>query len=247
MKTGFLYGGARIPRYVYYYYHGKIMQCRKEPWIPPYIYYDTHPAVIPPNYYYECDTMPEGATPPMTYQQNIGITVTIGGGLFDARTRYYAGYGTTSVAYYWLIHPTAKIEITASFPTLEILNPQGIWDPFWSVVTAGVYPGISGGGDVVSRREYTAWRGIYHLSNEYTSIGNPDGPPFMRPFTNSMHILFEKVLNSSTWHYYFNDEWLFDTTSPSFSRVKFLISGPSSSRGHATMDYIRVWKDTERS
>jgi len=247
MKTGFLYGGARIPKFVYYYYHGKILQCRKEPWIPPYIYYDTHPPVIPPNYYYECDTMPDGATPPMTDGGARNITITIGGGLFDVRTHYSVYGGTAYTTFYWSITPTAKLEITALFPTLEVCNPATMWDPRWSVITAAVYPGISAGGGVESRREYTAWGGSYHLSNEYTTIGKPSGPASVCPFTNSMHILFEKVLNSSTWHYYFNDEWIFDTTSPTFSRVKFLITGPSSNRGHATMDYIRVWKDRERS
>ena len=240
MKTGFLYGGARIPKFVYYYYHGKIMQCRKEPWIPPYIYYDTHPAEYPPNYYYECDTMPNGATPPMTTEGERCVIITIGGGLYDLKTRYCPWFGTTYASYYWLINPTAKLEITALFPTLEIL------DPATGAMTGSVYLNAANTIGVYSMRLFKLLNGHTVLDREETKIKKDWRTEFSRPFTNNIHIFFEKIFGTNKWNFYFNDEWIFDIINPTINRTSFMISGPSHAYGHGTLDYIRAWKDTER-
>ena len=240
MKTGFLYGGARTPRYVYYFYHGKIMQCRKEPWIPPYIYYDTHPAEYPPNYYYECDTMPDGATPPMSPDHFGFVTQTTSGGLFDLRT-HYSPYNTAAFAsYYWRIIPTAKLEIIASFPTLEVIDPGYGW------ISGEIYINSRYDIGVGAYRDFGRSGGHTYLSKEYTRIFKTDYIYFDRPFTNNIHIIVEKILGQNKWNFYFNDEWIFDITSPSIKKTSFWIIGPSSEYGHGTMDYIRVWKDKER-
>jgi len=240
MKTGFLYGDARTPKFVYYYYHGKIMQCRKEPWIPPYIYYDTHPPEYPPNYYYECDTMPDGATPPMINGGGRCMTTTIGGGLFDVRSHYCPGYGSSFVKYYWNINPTAKLEITASFPTLEVIDHRS------GTVTCQIYinSGNSlGVGVFIHATKYYDGRYVYE---EFTRVYKTRTTFLIRPFTNNIHIIFEKILGTNKWNFYFNDEWMFDVTNPTKDRTTFHMSGPSNEYGHATMDYIRAWKDTER-
>jgi len=241
MKTGFLYGGARIPKFVQYYYHGKIMQCRKEPWIPPYIYYDTHPAEYPPNYYYECDTVPEGATPHMIYWKTRCIIATIVGGLYDVKTKICPGYGASLAQYYWAIEPTAKVEITASFPTLEILNPGS------GYISGAVYFDHHGYLGVGLSREYRTSHGHNYLYDEYTEIHKNRSTVFRRPFTNNIHIILEKILGTNKWNFYFNDEWIFDITNPNNAKIMFWISGPPSIYGHATMDYLRAWVDRERT
>ena len=240
MKTGFLYGNARTTKFVYYSYHGKIMQCRKEPWIPPYIYYDTHPAEYPPNYYYECDTMPDGATPPMTGGHSPLATITIGGGLFDARqdTEYTQRYVDT--AYRWLITPTAKIEITALFPTMEI--DEG----YRGYVRAGVYLRTDYSMGVWAQKDYTIIPGHPHMYHSETYIKKDSFWGWYRPYTNNFHIIFEKIPGIDKWNFYFNDEWIFDVERPRPNAVNFYISFQDTKNGHATMDYIRAWKDKER-
>jgi len=241
MKTGFLYGGARIPKFVYYSYHGKIMQCRKEPWIPPYIYYDTHPAEYPPNYYYECDTMPDGATPPMTGGITSPCEVTIHDGLFDFHSHYRPGYPTTYATYSWHIIPTAKIEVTALFPTLEIYEGGKGYISGEVFLSTSVAPWIK------AQKGYTRLHGHTYMSSSYTYIKKAWGIGWYLPFTNNFHIIMEKIPGTNKWNFYFNDEWIFDVTDPRLDAVIFQITGPSSEYGHATLDYIRAWKDTERT
>jgi len=240
MKTGFLYGNARTTKFVYYYYHGKIMQCRKEPWIPPYIYYDTHLAEYPANYYYECDTMPDGATPPMTGGHSPYATITIGGGLLEARldTQYTQRYVDT--VYKWLMTPTAKIEITALFPTLEI-------DPgYEGYIRAGVYLATDASLGVWAQKDYTTLPGYPHMYHSYTYIREDYFYGWYRPFTNNFHIIMEKIPGTHKWDFYFNDEWFFQYNYPPLNAVEFYISFQNAKKGTATMDYIRAWKDTER-
>ena len=241
MKTGFLYGGARTPRYVYYFYHGKILQCRKEPWIPPYIYYDTHPAEYPPNYYYECDTLPEGATPPMTLWHNRCVSVISAGGLYDVRSHYCPGYGASDISYYWPVRATAKIEVTASFPTLEI------FDPGKGKVTGAIYFSLLDPIGVSSTRVFKTSHGHNYLYDEYTLVQKDWSNQTRRPFTNNIHIILEKKPGINVWSLYFNDEWFFDIANPVKDRIIFWIIGPSSNYGHGTMDYLRAWVDTERT
>ena len=241
MKTGFLYGDARTPKFVYYYYHGKIMQCRKEPRIPPYIYYDTHPAEYPPNFYYECDTMPNGATPPMTFHSSRGTTVTIAGGLFEAHTCNCPGYGQSYVRYYWPIHPTYKLEITALFPTLQIDDPNpGYTD-------AAVQTSTANGPGVKSRRIYRTSGGHNYIYDEYTQIQTSEWVFYRRPFTNYMHIIIEKILGTNKWNFYFNDELISYITNPYLWRINFTLAGLPAPGGLETMDYIRAWVDKERT
>ena len=241
MKTGFLYGNARTPKFVYYYYHGKIMQCRKEPWIPPYTYYDTHPAEYPPNYYYECDTMPAGATPPMTCEKQHCITPTIAGGLLDVRTHVCPIYHQPVAIYYWSINPTARIEITASFPTLEVIDP-GI-----NCVSGEIYLNQSFKIGVRLVRCYAQTGGHNYVDREYTLIRKAAHTFFNRPFTNNIHIIFEKRPGTLYWDFYFNDEWIFDIYNPQKDRISFYIGGPATEYGHITMDYLRAWVDRERT
>ena len=240
MKTGFLYGGARIPKFVYYFYHGKNTQCRKEPWIPPYIYYDTHPAEHPPNYYYECDTYPNGATPPMQGSHSAYITLTIGGGLFDVRTHRDPRNYTVVTNYYWLMHPTSKIEITASFPTMEI-DPGGE-----GYIKSAVYLNIYASIGVWAEKDFTTRPGYPHMYNSFTYIQQYAGHGWYRPFTDNFDIIMEKIPGTNKWNFYFNGEWIFDAINPTLNGVVTQIRGPSSEYGHGTMDYIRAWKDTER-
>ena len=241
MKTGFLYGNARIPKFRYYFYHGKILQCRKEPWIPPYIYYDTHPAENPPNYYYECDTTPDGATPPMTYHIYGPVDITFSGGLLDFRQVVDPPNTWPSMLAYWIINPTSKIEITALYPTLEI------FDPGTGYVDAYVY--IIGVATIVLQRQYKLSHHHNYIFEEHTSISKICKPKinYKRPFTNSIHILFEKVLGTNLWNFYFNDEWIFDILSPHPEGVNFALVSSSTGATHITMDYIRAWVDKERT
>ena len=240
MKTGFLYGNARTPKFKYYSYHGKILQCRKEPWIPPYIYYDTHPAEYPPNYYYECDTMPDGATPPMTYIIYGPVNITLGGGILNFRQVVDPPATHPSITGYWTIHPTSKIEITAEYPTIEI------FDPGTGYVDA--YVDITGVAIIALQRHYELLHEHNYIAEETTYITKLGFYPesYQRPFTNSIHILFEKVPDTDLWNFYFNDEWIFDLTNPYPDYIRFRMYLGSSEGGYVTMDYIRAWIDTER-
>jgi len=240
MKTGFLYGGARTTKFVYYYYHGKILQCRKEPWIPPYIYYDTHPAEYPPNYYYECDTMPNGATPPMSGGSSPYGTVTIHDGLFDFRTHWVEGVRDVAASYYWLMNPTAKIEITASFPTLEI--DEG----YRGSISGEIYLDTSGAPMVKAQKDFTTLPGHPHMYHSETYIKKDYIYGWYRPFTDNFHIIMEKIPDTNRWKFYFNDEWFFDVTNPRLRAVTFTIRVQLAVNAHGTLDYIRAWKDTER-
>ena len=240
MKTGFLYGDARAPKFVYYYYHGKIMQCRKEPWIPPYIYYDTNPAEYPPNYYYACDTMPDGTTPPMTFGSASCTDQSIGGGFFHARTKGVCGSNATFLAYYWNITPTAKLEITASFPILEFTGGVA------GTMTAAIYLNSATQIGVRSFRTFNVSDHQSYLTSERTLIKKDWRTYFERPFTNYMHIVFEKIPATNRWNFYFNDEWIFDISYPQVDRTSFVFIGSAKTGGHGALDYIRAWKDKER-
>ena len=240
MKTGFLYGGARTTKFVYYYYHGKILQCRKEPWIPPYIYYDTHPAEYPPNYYYECDTWPNGATPPMILDNSRCMDRIINDGLYEAHSLSCPGYGTSFVRYYWNVLPRNKVEITASFPTLQMS------DPYAGVVDAAVQIDTANGPGVEIKRIYQRSGAHNYISSEYTEIQKSEWVYIRRPFTNYMHIIIEKILGTNKWNFYFNDEWIFDITRPWLNRINFTLIGPAWEGGLITMDYLRAWIDKER-
>jgi len=241
MKTGFLYGGARIPKFRYYSYHGKIMQCRKEPQIPPYTYYNTHPAENPPNYYYECDTTPDSATPPMTYRTHGLAVITYSGGLLDFRQVYPAYHNYPDIWGYWSIHPTTKIEVTALYPTIEVFDP--------GTGSVYAYVTITSVATITLQRKYKLLNHHNYIFDEHTTISKLGFEPiyYQRPFTNSIHILFEKVPGTNLWNFYFNDEWIFDYTNPNPGQVRFFIYTPPTMGGHVTMDYIRAWVDKERT
>ena len=238
MKTGFLYGNARIPKFRYYYYHGKILQCRKEPWIPPYIYYDTHPAIIPPNYYFECDTEPQFATPPMEDAGARYVHTWNADGLWHVRTVYSGMGGMNYISKKWSFTPTSKLEITCSVPIFTL-----DWCSTWFCPVIFLLQ-ILGAGSIKAERDYR-WRDFHtELRREWTEISGGIGGPWTRPFTTEYHVFFEKILGTNKWHFYFNDEWFFDIENPALTGVRFYLQGGDSNATHFAMDYLRAWKDT---
>jgi len=184
--------------------------------------------------------MPDGATPPMSSDgMQIG-TIVIHDGLFDYTVAPMPGYGQTAIRFVWHIMPERSIELTALFPTMEVPDLQ--------VGFIRVTAFLAGASDLavrVTRKRYRTWQGDY-INEEYTTIYKERWPYCNRPYTNNIHILFEKILGTNKWNFYFNDEWIFDITNPHFYTAGFGMSGSTDCTGHATMDYLRVWKDKER-
>ena len=101
MKTSFHFGNLNKQKYKSYYYHGLKLICKEPFHPPPYIIFPLHTPINPPNYFYECDGLPDTATPPLTKMDLVNFNLSSSNSLLHlVGTRIRPGVSPLAI-YFW--------------------------------------------------------------------------------------------------------------------------------------------------
>ena len=240
MKTGFLHGNAWKQLYKSYYYHGLLMQCRKEPTPIQWIEYNTTPPINPPNYYYECDGLPPTATPPMSVYKLLTPIVSNSGGLLLVECNYFT-LSTTLYGGTWTFpQAITKITLEASHPEITIVD----------TTTAGSSLGAQfltlGTGSVVVRA-FQFWKkigGINTLTSQYTKI-IANGTVKATLGYSSYHLLEIIKITLNHWDIYYNGNLIMHDYNAIITGARGWLEFVNI-KAIEKMDYMRVWRDIDR-
>ena len=235
MKTSFHFGNLNKQKYKSYYYHGLKLIC-KEPFNPPpYIIFPLHTPINPPNYFYECDGLPDTATPPLTKMNLRNFNLSSSNSLLHlVGTRIRPGYRPLA-KYFWQFGYKDYVEFSVSFPRVQYIGTSSC--TFQLEISLSTY------GDPFYRSlvayEYTYGEVI--ITNSYTDVVINTKKYYIGPFITQINGKIAKSPLTGKYNYFINNILVKSDVTSAPSAILLTISATNDIGAFVDLDYLRAW------
>lgn len=209
------------------------MQCRKAPWMEPYILYATLPPGPPPPSWdlnYEADGLPETATPAMTGSHSDNMQVTASGGLLNMDVPPTPDLVESSAVYQWILPTFTTLELEVSWPTLYAPTPEG------SYIYVHVFTSAGAGLDFACVREHSyegGWseRNYVYNNNDFYWEG---------PLKQAFSVILVQDPGPGQYDIYLDGALIGSNVSASMDLLGFSALPYSTSGVNISLDYLRA-------
>lgn len=240
MKTSFHFGNLNKQKYKSYYYHGLKLIC-KEPFNPPpYIIFPLHTPINPPNYFYECDGLPNTANPPLSLQTLTNCKLSSSSSILHFQSFYIGGHKTPNATFYWPVLPFTYLEFSISCPN--------VWYTGTAFTTISFFITFNKTGGPYYRSyiylKYVA--GHYEIVDSYTDFFDGGIRYYQGPYLSSFD--GKVVLNPLTgkYNFFLNNILLKSNVALSPNAIRCTLGTYETGHSFIDMDYLRAWVNIPR-